>query len=123
MRDLAAFEERMARHLDATSVLGPVGRPIGLCMTRDDELFQLYVAAEARGSGAAAALLARGEAIIRERGTGRARLACAIGNEHAERFYRSHGWRHVGVVEEGLEVAGGVHPLRVGRFEKVLGVA
>jgi hypothetical protein len=39
------------------SVIGPIGAPLGFCMLKDDELYQLYVAAEARGVGAAAAVI------------------------------------------------------------------
>ena len=86
-RTLTSFRARLAAALDDTRVAGPAGAPLGLCMLKDDELNQLYVAREARGSGVAAALLADGEARLAERGVTTAWLACAVGNDRAARFY------------------------------------
>jgi GNAT superfamily N-acetyltransferase len=101
-------------------VVGPVGSPAGFCITRDDELYQLFVAAESRGSGVAAALLADGEARLAECGVATAWLACAIGNERAARFYEKWGWRPVGNVVIQLDTSSGQFPLEVWRYEKRL---
>src|SRR4051812_45569639 len=53
-----SFRERLALARDDTRVIGPPGAPLGLCMIKEDELYQLYVARQARGTSAAAALIA-----------------------------------------------------------------
>jgi hypothetical protein len=42
-------------------VTGPPADPTGFCIIKGDELYQLFVAAHARGSGAAVALIDDGE--------------------------------------------------------------
>ena len=82
--------------------IGAPGEPIGFCIVKDDELYQLYVSASARGSGAAAALIADAEAQLANKGVETAWLACAIGNERAARFYEKHGWRRTGTMTNHL---------------------
>ncbi|HXV64473.1 MAG TPA: GNAT family N-acetyltransferase [Vicinamibacteria bacterium] len=79
-------------------VVGPVGAPVGFCVVKGDELYQLYVSAQSRGAGVAAALIADAEARLVEDGVERAWLACAIGNERAARFYEKSGWHRVGTM-------------------------
>jgi ribosomal protein S18 acetylase RimI-like enzyme len=127
LRTLESFRERLEAVVDATPealrVGGPVGAPLGLCWVKDDELYQLYVAAEARGSGLAAALIADAEARMAGRGVTTAWLACAIGNERAARFYEKRGWHRAGVMTSRLDTTEGVFPLDVWRYEKVLHAA
>lgn len=40
-------------------------------------------------------------------------LACAIGNEHAERFYAKHGWLRAGSMINELETPDGIFRLEV----------
>jgi ribosomal protein S18 acetylase RimI-like enzyme len=87
---------------------------------KNDELFQLYVSAEARGSGVAAALIADAEKRLAEKGTEVAWLACAIGNHRAARFYEKSGWARVGVMIDEAETSVGAFPLEVWRYEKRL---
>ncbi len=119
-RTLDSFKQRLCAALSEVRVVGPIREPVGLCLTRDDELNQLYVAAKARGSGLAARLLADGEARIRARSVKTAWLACAIGNERAARFYEKNGWHRAGNVVIHLEIPGGMFPLEVWRYEKAL---
>ena len=119
-RTLASFSERLAAALPQTRVAGPLGAPLGLCILKGDELYQLYVSAAARGTGVAAALIADAEARLASDGVGTAWLACAIGNERAARFYEKHGWRRAGVVVNVLETPAGKLDLEVWRYEKVL---
>lgn len=120
-RTLASFEERLGSHLSTVRAVGAIAEPLGFCMTKGDELYQMYVSARARGTGAAAALILDAEARIAEGGARLAWLACAIGNERAARFYEKHGWRRVGVVVSELDTPEGIFPLRVWRYEKDLG--
>jgi GNAT superfamily N-acetyltransferase len=115
------FRERLAAALADTRVVGPPGAPLGLCIVKGDELYQLYVAPEARGAGVAAALIADAEARIAAGGARVAWLTCAIGNQRAARFYEKQGWRNAGVVTSRLETPEGTYALEVWRYEKRVG--
>jgi GNAT superfamily N-acetyltransferase len=120
LRTLADFKDRMAELLDATRVTGAQGKPDGFCIIRHDELDQLYVAPHARGTGAAAALMADAEDRMRAAGFESAHLACAIGNERAARFYEKSGWKRIGRRFVDLHTTDGPFALEVWRFEKKL---
>ena len=100
--------------------MGPFRDPAGFCIVKGDELYQLFVSAPSRGSGAAAALIADAEARLAESGVETAWLACAIGNERAARFYEKCGWTRVGTMLNRLDTSTGQFPLEVWRFEKCL---
>jgi GNAT superfamily N-acetyltransferase len=120
VRTLASFRQRIADALGDFRVAGPVGAPVGLCVLKDDELYQLFVAAVARGTGVAAALIDDAEARLAARGVGTGWLACAIGNERAAHFYEKRGWRRVGVVPSHLTTPDGDFTVDVWRYEKTL---
>ena len=119
-RTLESLHQRMEAALLTVRVAGPPEAPVGFCMLKGDELYQLYVAREARGTGAAAALMADAEARLAASGFETAWLACAIGNDRAARFYEKSGWRCAGIVVSQLETPEGVIPLEVLRYEKDL---
>jgi len=118
LRTLESFRHRIQVALPTVRVVGPPGAPVGFCIVKDAELYQLFVSAQARGSGVAAALLADGEARLAASGVPTARLACAIGNERAARFYEKHGWRRVGNMINRLDTPSGEYLLDVWRYEK-----
>jgi ribosomal protein S18 acetylase RimI-like enzyme len=120
VRTLDSFRQRLRTALPDTRVVGPPSGPSGFCITRGDELYQIYVSTQARGSGAAGALMADAEARLAKRGVETAWLACAIGNHRAARFYEKCGWCRVGVVTYQAETATGTFPLKVWRYEKRL---
>jgi ribosomal protein S18 acetylase RimI-like enzyme len=120
LRTLESFRERLAAALSTVRVIGPLGSPLGFYMLKDDELYQLYVSAQARGSGVAAALIADAEARLAEKGVETAWLACAIGNERAARFYEKRGWRRTATMVYRAEAPNGSFPLEVWRYEKSL---
>lgn len=120
LRTVDSFHERLAAALADVRVVGSVGQPQGFCVIREDELYQLFVSAPARGSGIAAALLADGERRLAAAGVKIAWLACVIGNERAARFYEKNGWRRSGVVTSRVETREGPFPLDVWRYEKAL---
>jgi ribosomal protein S18 acetylase RimI-like enzyme len=122
LRSLESFRERLQAALPNIRVVGPRGSPVGFCIVREAELYQLFVSAQSRGSGIAAALIADGEARLAESGVETAWLACAIGNERAARFYEKCGWRRVGNMVNHAETAEGTFPLEVWRYEKSLTV-
>jgi ribosomal protein S18 acetylase RimI-like enzyme len=122
LRTLESFRSRLQSALRSVRVIGPIGAPVGFCIVKGDELYQLYVSAESRGLGIAAPLLADAEARLSENGVETAWLACAIGNERAARFYEKRGWHRIGTMINELETASGTFPLKVWRYEKSLGV-
>jgi GNAT superfamily N-acetyltransferase len=119
-RTVQSLRARMRASLPDVRVVGPIGEPLGFCTVRGDELYQLFVSAEGKGTGVAAALIADAEARLLESGVKTAWLACAIGNERAARFYEKSGWRRVGTMVSELQTAEGPFPLEVWRYEKVL---
>lgn len=119
-RTLESFRDRLAAALPTVRVAGPRGAPLGFHIVKEDELYQLYVAAEARGAGVAAALIADAEARLQAAGVKVAWLGCAIGNERAARFYEKSGWHRAQTYVSRLETPGGIVPLEVWRYEKSL---
>ena len=119
-RTLESFKERLTADLSSVRTIGPVGAPAGLCWVKADELYQLYVARESRGSGIATLFIEDAEARLRAAGVDVAWLACAIGNERAARFYERSGWRRAGNMINRLETPNGILELEVWRYEKRL---
>jgi GNAT superfamily N-acetyltransferase len=120
LRTLLSFRERLQAALPHIYVAGSLGAPIGFCVLKGDELYQLFVSSATRGSGAAAALIADAEARLAGRGVATAWLACAVGNERAARFYEKCGWRLAGTIVNPTETSDGPFPLEVWRYEKRL---
>ena len=119
-RTLDSFRDRLRALLPNVRVVGSVGTPVGFSIVRDDELYQLFVAAEARGSGVAGALIEDAETRLSAGGVESAWLACAIGNDRAARFYEKRGWRRTGVMVNFAETPNGPFPLETWRYEKRL---
>jgi ribosomal protein S18 acetylase RimI-like enzyme len=119
-RTLESFRSRLLSNLENVRVAGPVGRPLGLCIIKGDELYQLYVSSAARGTGIADALLTDAEKRLEDLGVGTAWLACAIGNKRAARFYEKNGWTFAGTMVNELPTPEGRFPLEVWRYEKAL---
>ncbi len=120
LRTLESFRDRLLAALPRVRVAGAPHSPVGFCIVNDDELYQLFVARDARGSGVAAALIADAEERLAAGGISTAWLACAIGNERAARFYEKRGWRRVGTMINYAETQEGPFPLEVWRYEKSL---
>jgi len=120
LRTRDTFRPRLEAGLADIRVVGPLGTPVGFCMLRGDELYQLFVAAHARGTGAAAALMADAEARLAARGVRTTWLTCAIGNHRAARFYEKWGWRRVGSIVDTLDTTAGPFRLEVWRYQKDL---
>jgi ribosomal protein S18 acetylase RimI-like enzyme len=116
-RTLWHFRERVPPRLRTTTVATIGSAVVGFVVVHDDEIEQVYVAEETRGSGVADALLARGESIIAE-GHDRAWLAVVAGNARARRFYQRNGWRDLGAIDYPAETAGGPLSVPCRRYEK-----
>ena len=119
-RTIATFRERLAAMLTGMRVAGAPGAALGLCVIKGDELHQLFVARQARGTGVAAALIDDGEAQLSGRGVTTAWLACGVGNHRAARFYEKRGWVNARTVANRIETAEGVFEVPVWRYEKRL---
>jgi GNAT superfamily N-acetyltransferase len=119
VRTLQSFEERL-RAASTPVRVAETGAPVGFYVLKGAELYQFYVASNARGAGVAAVLMADAEAHLRKGGVYIAWLACAIGNERAARFYEKCGWSRTGTVTDDVEVPGGTFALKVWRYEKSL---
>jgi GNAT superfamily N-acetyltransferase len=120
LRTLESFRDRLQAALPSIRVVGAPLAPLGFSILKDDELYQLFVSAPARGTGVAATLIADAEARLAANGVKTAWLACAIGNDRAARFYEKNGWRRVGTMMNQAETKAGAFPLEVWRYEKSL---
>ena len=120
LRTYDSFHERMSAGLDHVRVAERDGATSGFVMFKDDEVYQFYVAAEARGSEVAAALMDDAEAQLASRGVKTAWLACAIGNDRAARFYEKRGWRRAATVTYQADTSAGPFPIENWRYEKSL---
>jgi GNAT superfamily N-acetyltransferase len=119
-RTLDNFRSRLQTLVRSIRVVGPAGAPLGFSIVKNDELYQLFVSRESRGSGVAAALMADAEDRLARNGVRTAWLACAIGNQRAARFYEKSGWRRTGTMIDQLDTASGKFPMEVWRYEKRL---
>jgi GNAT superfamily N-acetyltransferase len=117
LRTLQGFRQRLFDGLDSTIVVLEKGRPVGFAMIKQDELDQLYVARNTRGTSTALCLVSAALDQIRQAGHRHAWLACAIGNHRAARFYEKAGWTLAGVVTIRLGTPDGPVPLEVWRYE------
>jgi GNAT superfamily N-acetyltransferase len=120
VRTLESFETRMTACIHAACVAGAPGDQLGFYALNGNELDLLFVAAEWRGTGVGAVLIADAELRLRESGVETAWLACVVGNERAARFYEKSGWRRVGFWIEHVKTVAGVFDVINWRDEKVL---
>ena len=120
LRTSQSFLDRSGEYLSRTRVAVSGAEVHGFCMVKSDELYQMYVASTARGTGIAQALIADAEATIRAAGHPKAWLSCAIGNEQARRFYEKSGWLNAGEQVVNMDTQKGPFPLTIWQFEKVL---
>jgi GNAT superfamily N-acetyltransferase len=120
LRTLASFRDRLSQRLASTRVAELDGEVVGFCTLKDDELYQLFVSAPARGRGVAAALVADAEIRLKQAGVRTAWLACAIGNDRAARFYEKCGWTRAAPMRVAVETSEGPFDIEVWRYEKRL---
>ena len=96
-RTLAAFHERTPTRVgDTTVAVADDGELLGFVMVVADEVEQVFVGRDARGSGLAAALLDEAERRVAASGRTSAWLAVVAGNARARRFYERQGWTDEG---------------------------
>jgi GNAT superfamily N-acetyltransferase len=102
-RTEASFRDRAADRLGDTTVAELDGSVAGFVVVRGDEVEQIYVAAEQRGTGLAVRLLHAAAGIVAEGGHRRAWLAVVSGNARARRFYERSGWIDEGAFDYPAE--------------------
>ena len=103
VRTEASFRDRAAARLGDTTLAEVDGAVAGFVVVRGDEVEQVYVAAEHRGTGLARRLLRAAAGIVAEGGHRRAWLAVASGNARARRFYERAGWTDEGAFDYAAE--------------------
>jgi GNAT superfamily N-acetyltransferase len=107
------FLRRTPPRLLTTTVATVEEQIVGFVTVHDDEVEQVYVATEARGSGVAATLLHHAEQQI----PGTAWLAVVAGNARARRFYERQGWVDAGAFDYPADDV----VVRSHRYEKAKG--
>ncbi|MCP5088294.1 MAG: GNAT family N-acetyltransferase [Rhodobacteraceae bacterium] len=111
MRTRDSFLIRLQDMLATTSTLGDKGEPLGLCAVKGDEIYQMYVGPQARGTGAASRLMADGLARIAAAGHNEARLDVIPQNARAIAFYEKAGWKQSGIETVMVDTLGAPFPL------------
>ncbi|WP_336210726.1 GNAT family N-acetyltransferase [Nonomuraea sp. LPB2021202275-12-8] len=91
-RTAEAFHVRSSERISDTTVAVAEGAVVGFTMVVMDEVEQIYVAEQQRGTGVAAVLLSEATYRVAANGYKRAWLAVASGNTRARRFYARNGW-------------------------------
>ena len=121
VRTIESFHERLAARLPIFASPSARGtRPQDSNVIEDDELYNLHVARQARGTGVATALIADAEARLAGAGVGVAWLACTVGNDRAAQFYEKSGWHRACTEPYLAETSEGAFLLDVWRYEKRL---
>lgn len=91
-RTEGSFLTRATERVGDTTVAEVEGRVAGFIMVVKDEVEQVYVARNHRGTGVAGVLLDEAERLVRDGGYTSAWLAVVAGNARARRFYERSGW-------------------------------
>jgi GNAT superfamily N-acetyltransferase len=91
-----SFDARAAERVADTTVAVVGDKVAGFVMVVGDEVEQVYVARDHRGSGIARTLLTAAEQLVAANGHLTAWLAVATGNARARRFYERSGWTDEG---------------------------
>ena len=118
LRTRESFDQRAAARVADTVVATVDGAVAGFIMVVGDEVEQVYVAGEHRGTGLAAALLTEAERLVAANGHDRAWLAVAPGNARARRFYERRGWIDEGLFDYPAATADGPMPVPGRRYVK-----
>ena len=118
LRTRESFDQRAAARVADTDVATVDGAVAGFIMVVGDEVEQVYVAGEHRGTGLAAALLTEAERLVAANGHDRAWLAVAPGNARARRFYQRRGWIDEGLFDYPAATADGPMPVPCRRYVK-----
>ncbi|WP_344180805.1 GNAT family N-acetyltransferase [Kribbella lupini] len=118
VRTKDTFWTRAAERVAETTV-ATVGQAVaGFVIVSGDEVEQVYVSTDHRGSGIAGVLLTEAERQVAEAGHPAAWLAVATGNGRARRFYERSGWTDDGPFDYQAAVDGGTIAVPCHRYVK-----
>lgn len=120
LRNIAEFRERLTHLIPNTHVLVTNDGIAGFAMVTGAELYQLYVAPDVRGTGAADRLMQKCEDLIAANGISTGFLHCTIGNARAASFYRRSGWALARTEAANVVTSAGPFDMILWRFEKHL---
>jgi GNAT superfamily N-acetyltransferase len=118
-RKLEHFQARVPQRIANTTVAIIETRIAGFATTHNDELEQIFVTKQARGTGAATELLAHAEHEIGKT-YAMAWLAVVAGNHRAQNFYKREGWQDRGPIQYAAETKDGPLTIPTHRYEKTL---
>ncbi len=111
IRTLESFAVRLLDHFNDIRVIGEIGTPLGFCITKGPEIYQIYVAPAAKGTGVAAILITDGLKRIGKAGHEIAKLDVNAENARAIAFYEKMGWQQKGVETIMLDTLAEPYPL------------
>lgn len=120
LRSLQDFRRRLLAMGPLTRCVGVANNPQGFCAINGNEIDQLFVSSEARGTGLAARLLQNGEERLKASGVATAQLDCVAQNKRAVAFYTKHGWQNHGLALVQLHTSSGPYSLETLVFRKTL---
>jgi len=92
VRTEGSFLTRATKRVGDTTVAEVEGMVAGFIMVVGDEVEQVYVSTDHRGTGVAGVLMGEAERLVRDGGYASAWLAVVAGNARARRFYERSGW-------------------------------
>ncbi len=115
-----SFRTRAAQRLPDTTIAEVGGAVAGFVVVVGDEVEQMYVGEDHRGSGVASVLLAEAERRVRQGGHDAAWLAVVAGNERARRFYAKCGWIDEGPFDYQAEGPDGAITVPSHRYVKAV---
>jgi GNAT superfamily N-acetyltransferase len=118
LRTKESFWTRAAGRIADTTVAVVDGEVAGFVMVVGDEVEQVYVSRDHRGSGVAGTLLSEAEQQVKANGHSEAWLAVATGNARARRFYERSGWTDGGAFEYPANVDAGTLAVPCHRYVK-----
>jgi GNAT superfamily N-acetyltransferase len=118
VRTKESFWARAEQRVADTTVAVVDDEIAGFVMVVEDEVEQVYVARDHRGSGVAGTLLAEAERQVKAAGHQEAWLAVATGNARARRFYERNGWTDRGAFDYPANVGAGSIPVPCHRYVK-----
>lgn len=122
LRTEASFRPRARARIQSTLVAVDGLSVLGFVIVVHDEVEQMYVDRESRGSGVAAQLLAAAERVVAARGFEQTWLAVIPENIRARRFYERRGWVDQGAFSYEAEGDSGPIHVLCRRYVKALSV-
>ena len=120
VRTQESFLPRAAERVGTTTIAVVDGAVAGFVTVVDDEVEQVFVSGEHRGTGVAGRLLAAAEERVRANGHDRAWLAVVPGNARARAFYEREGWSDEGPFDYTADGPDGPIPVPCRRYTKPL---